>query len=44
MEKKKFDKIQHQFMIKKKKQNPPESRHRGNIPQNNKGHIQQSYS
>ena len=30
-----FDKIQHPFMIK----NPPESRHRGNFPQNNKGHI-----
>ena len=27
-----FDKIQHPFMIKKKK-NPPESRHRRNIPQ-----------
>ena len=32
-----FDKIQHPFMIKKKK--PPESRHRGNLPQHNKGHI-----
>ena len=31
-----FDKIQHLFMIKK---NPPESRHRRNIPQHNKGHI-----
>ena len=30
-----FDKIQHQFMIK----NPSESRHRGNLPQHNKGHI-----
>ena len=30
-----FDKIQHPFMIK----NPPESRHRGNFPQHNKGHI-----
>ena len=30
-----FDKIQHPFMIK----NPPESRHRGNVPQQNKGHI-----
>ena len=30
-----FDKIQHQFMIK----NSPESGHRGNIPQHNKGHI-----
>ena len=30
-----FDKIQHQFMIK----NPPESRHRRNIPQLNKSHI-----
>ena len=33
-----FDKIQHPFMIKKKK-NPPESRHRRNIPQSNKSHI-----
>ena len=31
-----FEKIQHQFMIKK---NPPESRHRRNIPQHNKSHI-----
>ena len=30
-----FDKIQHPFIIK----NPPESRHRGNLPQHNKGHI-----
>ena len=30
-----FDKIQHSFMIK----NPPESRHRRNIPQHNKCHI-----
>ena len=30
-----FDKIQHPFMIK----NPPESRHRGNLPQHNKGQI-----
>ena len=28
-----FDKIQHPFMIKKKKKNPPESRNRRNIPQ-----------
>ena len=33
-----FDKIQHPFMIKKKK-NPPESRHRRNIPQHNKSYI-----
>ena len=33
-----FDKIQHPFMIKKKKK-PPESRHRRNIPQHNKSHI-----
>ena len=33
-----FDKIQHPFMIKKKK-NPPESRHRRNIFQHNKSHI-----
>ena len=32
---KSFDKIQHLFMIKKS----PESRHRGNLPQHNKGHI-----
>ena len=30
-----FDKIQHQFMIK----NSPESGHRGNLPQHNKGYI-----
>ena len=30
-----FNKIQHPFMIK----NIPESRHRGNLPQHNKGHI-----
>ena len=30
-----FHKIQHPFMIKI----PPESRHRGNVPQHNKGHI-----
>ena len=35
-----FDKIQHPFMIK----NPPESRHRGNLPQHNKGHIRQTHS
>ena len=29
-----FDKIQHPFIIK----NSPESRHRGNLPQHNKGH------
>ena len=34
-----FDKIQHPFMIKK---NPPESRHRRNIPQHNKSHITHS--
>ena len=28
-----FDKIQHPFMIKKKKKQPPESRHRKNMPQ-----------
>ena len=32
-----FDKIQHQFMINKKKS--PEIRHRRNIPQHNKSHI-----
>ena len=30
-----FDKIQHPFMIK----NPPETRHRMNIPQHNKSYI-----
>ena len=30
-----FYKIQHPFMIK----NPPERRHRGNLPEHNKGHI-----
>ena len=34
-EEKDFDKIQHPFMIKKKK-DPPESRHRRNIPLHNK--------
>ena len=34
--KKAFDKIQHPFMIKK---NPPESMHRRNITQNDKGCI-----
>ena len=37
-----FDKIQHPFMIKKK--NPPESRHRRNIPQHNKSYIWQIQS
>ena len=32
-----FEKFQHPFMIKKK--NPPESRHRRNIPQHNKSYI-----
>ena len=36
-----FDKIQHPFMIFK---NPPENKHRRNLPQHNKGHIQQNYS
>ena len=35
-----FDKIQHPLMIKKS----PESKHRGNLPQHNKGHIQQTHS
>ena len=35
------DKIQQKFMIKK---TSPESRHRGNLPQHNKGHIQQIHS
>ena len=33
------DKIQHLFIIK-----APDSGHRGNIPQHNKGHIGQTYS
>ena len=36
---KSFDKSQHPFMIKKKKKNSPENGNRGNIPQQNKGHI-----
>ena len=32
-----FVKIQYSFMIKKK--SSPESGHRGNLPQHNKGHI-----
>ena len=35
-----FDKIQHPFMVK----NSPESGHRGNLPQHNKGHIRQTHS
>ena len=35
-----FDKIQHPFMIKYS----PESGHRGNLPQHNKGHIRQTHS
>ena len=35
-----FDKIQHPFMIK----NSPKTRHRRNIPQHNKSHIQQTHS
>ena len=35
-----FDKTQQPLMIK----NPPESRHRGNLPQHNKGHIWQTHS
>ena len=35
-----FDKIQHPFMIK----NSPENGHRGNLPQHNKSHIQQTHS
>ena len=35
-----FDKIQHPFMIK----NPPESRHRRNIPQHNKSHMWETHS
>ena len=35
------DKIQHPFMIKK---HSPESGHRGNLPQHDKGHIQQTHS
>ena len=34
-----FDKIQHPFIM-----NSPESRHRRNIPQHNKSHIQQTHS
>ena len=38
-----FDKIQHPFMIKKKKTSP-ESRNRRNIPQHNKSYIWQTHS
>ena len=34
-----FDKFQHPFMIKKKKKNLSESRHRRNIPQHNNSHV-----
>ena len=34
-----FDKIQHPFMVNKTKQNPPEIRHRKNLPQHKKSHI-----
>ena len=34
-----FDKIQQQFMIKKKPKISPESGYRGKIPQHNKGHM-----
>ena len=37
-----FDKIQHPFLIKKKK--PSESGHNGNLPQHDKGHIRQTHS
>lgn len=37
--KKSFDKIQHTFIIKTEKY-----KHGGNVPQHNKGHIQQTYS
>jgi len=35
-----FDKIQHPFLIK----NSSECGHRGNLPQHDKGHIQQTHS
>ena len=35
-----FDNVQHLFMIK----NTQQSRSRGNIPQHNKGEIQETYS
>ena len=38
------DKIQHPFMMEKKKKDSPESGHRENIPQHNKGHIPQTNS
>ena len=34
-----FDKIQHPFNIQHLDKNPPESRHRRNIPQHNKSHT-----
>ena len=36
-----FDKVQHPFMIKKK--NTQQSGSRGKIPQQNRGHIQETY-
>ena len=38
-----FDKIQHPFMVGKKKKSL-ESRNGRNTPQHNKGHIQQTHS
>ena len=35
---KSFDKIQHSFMIKKKK-NSPERGHKGNLPQHSTGYV-----
>ena len=42
-EEKAFDEIQNHLRLKKKK-NPPENEHRWNLPQYNKGHIQQTHS
>ena len=39
-EEKAFNKIQHPSVIK----NSPETGHRGNLPQHNKGHIRQTHS
>ena len=39
-----FDKIQHSFMIKKKKKNSSENGHRRHLPRHNKCHIRQTHS
>ena len=38
-----FDKVQHTFMMGKKKKNSPETKYEGNISQHNKGRIGQAH-